>query len=151
LRLASDTFAGPSDPLAAVVHAGVSKSVLTTWPGRRRHLLVPRYIRSGVADGQRLSRHRRRNLTTKEDETAAIAWKRACLSKCSGNLVHVDGAIPVLTAPPIYDDTRSQSSPFQNESPAERYIGESLLGDEGETDWFTGAATDSRVGWPRPR
>lgn len=155
LRLASDTFAGPSDPLAAVVHAGVSKSVLDDSglvDGATYWYRV--YYWSGVAWTASASVSASPTATYTDESEDALTVLRDRLEAGllvevqRGNLVHVDGAIPVLTAPPIYDDTRFPvvTVHLQNESPAERYIGESLLGDEGETDWFTGAATDSQ-GW----
>lgn len=153
LRLTSDTFAGPSDPLAVVVHAGDSKSVLddaglvdgsTYW--------YRAYYWSGTAWTASASVSATPAATYTDESEDALTVLRDRLEAGllvevqRGNLVHVDGAIPVLTAPPIYDDTRFPvvTVHLQNESPAERYIGENLLGDE--TDWFTGAPTESQ-GW----
>lgn len=61
-----------------------------------------------------------------------------------GNLTHETGAIPVLTAPPVYEETRWPvvTVHLQNESPAERFLGETFGPDSSDGDDWA-----EREGW----
>lgn len=61
-----------------------------------------------------------------------------------GNLNHQSGAVPVLTAPPVFEETRWPvvTVHLQNESPSERFLGE-VVGPDG----FDGADWQEREGW----
>ena len=155
LRLPTDTFAGPSDPLATLVHAGTSKSVLDDGGLIDGSLYWYRiYYWSGTAwtASESVSASPSATYTDESEDALTVLRDRLeaglLVEVQRGHLVHVDGAIPVLTAPPVYDDTRFPvvTVHLQNESPAERYIGENLTGDDNDIDWFSGTSTDSQ-GW----
>ena len=152
LRKPADTFTGPADTDATLVHAGTAKSMLddaglidgTTYWYRAYYWSGSSWTASASASASPAATYSDESedaLTVVRDRLeAGLATEVA-----RGNVVHESGAVPVLTAPPIYDDTRFPvvTVHLSNESPAERYIGENITGDANDIDWFAGTSSES--------
>jgi len=155
LRKAADTFTGPNDVDALVVHAGTARSALDDVglvDGSTYFYRV--YYWSGTTWTASASLSATPGATYSDESADALTVFRdridagLTVEVARGALKHELGVIPVLTAPPLYDDTRFPmvTVHLQNESPAERYVGENLTGDANDIDWFTGTSDDSQ-GW----
>jgi hypothetical protein len=147
LRKLADDFTGQADADAAVVEDGDTR-VCTDTDGLVNGVTYyyrPYYWVSGA--WQAGATAFAAPVASYEDQTpdvVTIVRDRLSLGLQEelrrGVLVHENGAVPVFTAPPAYDQARwpMVSVHLENEDPAERFIGESVttdVFDDGEGLW----------------
>ena len=153
LRKDADTFAGHADPDAYLVRAGTDLSALDDGPGLLNG--APVYYRAYYWTGAAWVASATVSATpaaTYSDETEDVlsvlrdriqAGMDAEVLR--GALAHPDGAIPVLDAPPVFDDVRFPcvTLHLQDESPQERFIGEDPTSDAADKDLIAGTWGES--------
>ncbi|MEY8688441.1 MAG: hypothetical protein AB9M53_00995 [Leptothrix sp. (in: b-proteobacteria)] len=152
LRKVADTFTGPTDPDALVVHAGTSLVVLDdTALINGTPVWYRAYYWNGLTWTASTSVTATPQASYQDDSTDALTVFRDRLEE--GLLVevqrnalqHETGAIPVLTAPPVFDDIRWPlvTVHLSNEADGQRWIGENATGDDNDVDLITGGSVDS--------
>jgi len=153
LRKVSDTFSGPEDPDALLVHDGDERAVLDTRFLQNGTLYYYRaYYWDGSAWSAGQSATGTPSATYEDASTDVLSIVRERLDcglqaeVARKNLVHDRNHIRVLTAPPVYQDTiwPVVTVQLQSEAPAGRGVGEMLEPDElsvDETLW------DGSEGW----
>lgn len=151
LRKMSDTFLNEDDPDAIVVYSGDIRPILDL-KGLVNSTLY--YYRAYYFDGTTWTPSQTATGTPAavyEDMTSDVlstVRERLDLGLqaelARGALVHEDGHIKVLTAPPASEDTRWPvvTVHLQDESPSERGIGEIIDGDDLDDDGWT-----EKEGW----
>ena len=155
LRKQADTFTGPTDADATLVHAGTDRVVLddsglldgfTFW--------YRAYYWTGSAWVASASVSATPQSTYVDESEDALSIVRDRLD--AGMLTEVarqrlrpqSGTIDVLTASPVYDDRRFPmvTVHLQDEGAQQRFIGENPTGDEADRDYFDGSSDDTE-GW----
>lgn len=139
LRKLADTFTGESDPDAVVVHEGADKPVLDLLGLINGTLYYYRpYYFDGAAwsEGETVTGTPAATYVDGSTDALSVVRERLDLGLqvelARSTLVHEDGHISVLTAPPLMQDTRWPvvTVHLVEESPAERGIGEIVGIDE---------------------
>lgn len=155
LRRTSDSFTGPTDTDAIMVYAGTARVVLDdNGLTNGTPVWYRAYYWDGAAWSSSASATATPQATYSDESTDALSVVRDRLDDGllvevqRGVLHHADGAIPVLTAPPVYDATRFPcvTVHLQSEAPRERWIGENATGDDNDKDYFSDTSTDG-AGW----
>lgn len=153
LRKVSDTFCGPDDSDALLVHDGDERSVLDTRFLQNGTLYFYRaYYWNGSTWSASSSATGTPNATYEDASTDVLSIVRDRLDYglqaevASSRLVHDRGHIRVLTAPPVYQDTvwPVVTVQLQAESPSVRAVGETIEADELVVD---DNAWDGAEGW----
>lgn len=154
LRKATNDISGPADTGAKVVHDSRDTDVVsaldigavngTTFYYRDYHHDGATWVDGGVTlAGMSASTY----VDESADPLSLVRDRLAAglaVEVQRGNLMHETGAIPVLTAPPVFEETRWPvvTIHLQDESPAERFLGETYGADTTDgTDWA------EREGW----
>jgi hypothetical protein len=139
LRKLADTFTGETDVDAAVVHDGDERVVLdadglvngVTYYYRPYYLVGSSWQAGATVSSVPLATYDEQTpdviRVVKERLEAGLLVELQ-----RQNLTHENGAVPVFTAPPAYGAARWPivSVHLTNEEPVERFIGESIVGDE---------------------
>lgn len=138
LRKGADTFTGETDPNALVVYEGTQKSVLdVAYLNNETAYFYRAYYWDGTAWTASATVSATPQATYADASTDALSVVRDRLDYgltvevARGTLVHDENRIKVLTAPPLFDDTRWPvvTVHLQSEVPAERALGEELDAD----------------------
>lgn len=151
LRKVEDTFAGESDPDALLIYEGAEKVALDIAQlvnGRLYHYRP--YYRVGAAwvPGDTVTATPNATYEGIGQDVLSLVRERLDLGLqaelARGTLTHDHGHIPVLTAPPIFEDTvwPIVTVHLSSDAPAERAIGELI-----ETDEFDGSGWTEKEGW----
>ncbi len=153
LRRLDDAFAGPDDPSAVRVAETDDKSILDDQAlanGITYHYRPYYRIGNAWSAGAGASAAPAADYADITQDVQTIVRDRLAaglrVETQRGNLVHVDGAVPVYTAPPAFDQARWPivSVHLSNESPQQRFIGEYLAADAYDDE--TGRCQESE-GW----
>ena len=155
LRKDADTFTGPNDPDARIAFAGADRTFLDDAALIDGTAVWYRaYYWDGAAWAASTSRSATPQSTYSDASVDALTVVRdrldaGMVTELQRNAVrHPDGMVPVLTAPPVFDDVRFPvlTVHLQNEQPAERFIGEDVTSDTADIDPFDGSVSDTE-GW----
>jgi hypothetical protein len=157
LRKDADTFTGETDPDAALIYEGKDKSALdvsnlmngATYYYRAYYFVASQWVASETVSAVPAATYADRStdpmtiVRDRLDAGLAVELDR-------GALKHDDGHIPVLTAPPIFSDTRWPvvTVHLQSDAPHHRGIGEMIDPDELDDDdglWSESEGWLSRV------
>lgn len=138
LRKVSDTFTGESDPGALLVYEGDENSALDTAALQNGTPYFYRaYYWNGTVWTGSTSATATPNATYEDSSTDVLTVVRDRLSAglqvevSRGSLIPPSGGISVLTAPPVFQETRWPvvTVHLLNDAPAERGLGELLVPD----------------------
>lgn len=153
LRKPADDFTGHSDPGAYVVRSGTDLSALDDGPGllngtpsyyRAYYWTGSAWVASATAAGTPAATYS----DATEDALSVVRDRLQAgmdVEVTRGALVHPDGAVPVLDAPPVFDDVRFPllTVHLQDESPQERFIGEDPTSDDADKDLAAGTWSEA--------
>lgn len=146
LRRVDDAFAGESDPDALLVYEGVDKSTLdiAQLVNGTLYYYRPYYrVGGGWVPGTTVTATPNATYEGVGEDVLSLVRERLDLGLqtelARGVLTHERGHIPVLTAPPIFEDVvwPIVTVHLSNDGPAERAVGELIGVDEFDGhDWF---------------
>lgn len=164
LRKLSDSFTGEDDPDAIIAYEGADKPVLDIKGLVNSTLYYYRpYYHDGVAwsAGETVSSTPAASYYDLTTDVLSLVRERLDLGLqeelARGTLVHDDGHVKVLTAPPLDEDTRWPvvTVHLQDEAPSEHGIGEMIAADEfdeagfvwGQSEGYLARTQLSIMGW----
>ncbi|HCE08546.1 MAG TPA: hypothetical protein DEQ40_08090 [Oxalobacteraceae bacterium] len=165
LRKVSGAFSGPTDPAAAVIYDGSDETNILDTGALTNG--TPYYYCSFELVGAAWSASTVVSITPATlynlggPDTLSLVRDRLELglraAVAAGILTHDNGYVPVLTAPPLYENTKWPvvSVHLQNDAPMERGIGEEVVPDRfdaANADWDTSegwlsGVTIQIIGW----
>lgn len=153
LRKTADTFSGQDDPAAIVVYDGKDEIVTLDWTGllngtpyfyRLYSFVDPAWIASETKSASALATDSDASV-----DVLSVVRERIDLGLqvevARGKLQHKDGRIPVLTAPPLYENTNWPvvTVHVNSDASSERGLGEIISNDvyNDDEEW------ESAEGW----
>jgi hypothetical protein len=153
LRKTADTFSGQDDPAAIVVYDGNDETVILDWTGLLNgtpyfynlySFVDPAWLASGTKSTSALATDSDASV-----DVLSVVRERIDLGLqvevARGKLQHKDGRIPVLTAPPLYENTNWPvvTVHVNSDASSERGLGEIISNDvyNDDEEW------ESAEGW----
>lgn len=163
LRKGSATFTGPDDSDALVVFEGEGGSVVDIAIANGQTAYYLDYHFNGAtwaAGGAPMSGMPATSYGDQSVDVLSIVRERLAAGLLyeveAGRLVHREGVIPVLTAPPAFEDTTFPlvTVHLQSETPTDRYLGEQLYtdmqedgGNWAEAEGWMAQSSIQIIGW----
>lgn len=163
LRKGSATFTGADDPDALVVFEGQGSTVVDIAIANGQTAYYLDYHFDGaawVAGGAPVSGVAATSYGDQSIDVLSVVRERLAAGLLyeveAGRLVHREGVIPVLTAPPAFEDTTFPivTVHLQSETPTDRFLGESLSvdllednGNWGEAEGWLAQSSVQIIGW----